>query len=114
VQFGLKRYPELPDIPTAVDLSRSDEERKVVSTIMAAAEIGAAFFTTPRVPADRVLALRRAFDETMKDPEFLDEAMRSNLTVGPMTGEELQKLMVEVSSLPPDLLTKVRTAYGAH
>jgi tripartite-type tricarboxylate transporter receptor subunit TctC len=114
VQFGLKRYPELPDIPTAVDLARSDEERKVVSAIIAAAEIGAAFFTTPRVPADRVLALRRAFDETMKDPDFLDEAMRSNLTVGPMTGEELQKLVLDVSSLPPDLLTKVRTAYGAH
>jgi tripartite-type tricarboxylate transporter receptor subunit TctC len=114
VQFGLKRYPELPDIPTAVELARSDEERKVVSAIMASAEIGTAFFTTPRVPADRVLALRRAFDETMKDPEFLDEAMRSNLTVGPMTGEELQKLVADVSSLPPDLLTKVRTAYGAH
>jgi len=114
VQFGLKRHPELPDIPTAVDLARSDEERKIVSAIMAAAEIGAAFFTTPRVPADRVLALRRAFDESMKDPEFLDEAQRSNLTVGPMTGEELQKLVVDVSSLPPDLLAKVRTAYGVH
>jgi tripartite-type tricarboxylate transporter receptor subunit TctC len=114
VQFGLKPYPELPDIPTAVELARSDEERKVVTAIMAAAEIGVAFFTTPRVPADRVLALRRAFDESMKDPEFLDEAMRSNLTVGPMTGEELQKLVADVSSLPPDLLAKVRTAYGAH
>jgi hypothetical protein len=50
----------------------------------------------------------------MKDPEFLDEAQRSNLTVGPMTGEELQKLVVDVSSLSPDLLVKVRTAYGAH
>jgi tripartite-type tricarboxylate transporter receptor subunit TctC len=111
---GGSNDPELPDIPTAVDLARSDEERKVVTAIIAAAEIGTAFFTTPRVPADRVLALRRAFDETMKDPEFLDEAMRSNLTVGPMTGEELQKLVVDVSSLPPDLLTKVRTAYGVH
>jgi tripartite-type tricarboxylate transporter receptor subunit TctC len=114
VQFGLKRHPELPDIPTAVELARNDEERKVVSAIMAAAEIGAAFFTTPRVPADRLLALRRAFDETMKDPGFLDEAMRSNIAVGPMPGEELQKLITDVSRLPPDLLTKVRAAYGAH
>jgi tripartite-type tricarboxylate transporter receptor subunit TctC len=114
VQFAIKRHPELADVPTAVDLARNDEERKVLSAIMAAAEIGAAFFTTPRVPADRVLALRRGFDETMKDPEFLDEAMRSNISVGPLPGEELQKLIVDVSSLPPDLLAKVRTAYGAH
>jgi tripartite-type tricarboxylate transporter receptor subunit TctC len=114
VQFGLKRHPELPDIPTAVELARNDEERKVVSAIMAAAEIGAAFFTTPRVPADRLAALRRGFDETMKDPEFLDEAMRSNISVAPMPGEELQKLIVDVSSLPPDLLAKVRAAYGVH
>ena len=114
VQFGIKRHIELPDVPTAVDLARNDEERKILSAIMAAAEVGTAFFTTPRVPADRLTALRRAFDETMKDPEFLDEAQRSSLTIAPMTGEELQKLVVEVSSLPPDLLQKVRTAYGVH
>jgi tripartite-type tricarboxylate transporter receptor subunit TctC len=116
VQFSIKRHIELPDIPTAVDLGRSDEERKILSAIMAAAEVGTAFFTTPGIPADRLTVLRRAFDETMKDPEFLSEAQRSNLTVGPMAGEELQKLVVDVSSLPPDLLEKVRTAYttGAH
>jgi tripartite-type tricarboxylate transporter receptor subunit TctC len=114
VQFAIKRHPELADVPTAIDLARNDDERKVLGAIMAAAEIGAAFSTTPRVPADRVLALRRGFDETMKDPEFLDEAMRSNISVGPLPGEELQKLIVDVSSLPPDLLAKVRTAYGAH
>jgi tripartite-type tricarboxylate transporter receptor subunit TctC len=114
VQFGIKRHPELPGIPTAVELARTDEERKAISAIVAAAEIGAAFFTTPRVAADRLAALRRGFDETMKDPEFLDEAMRSNISVAPMPGEELQKLVTEISSLPPDLLTKVRAAYGAH
>jgi tripartite-type tricarboxylate transporter receptor subunit TctC len=114
VQFAIKRHVELPDIPTAVDLARNDEERKILSAIMAAAEVGTGFFTTPGVPADRLLALRHAFDETMKDPEFLSEANRINLTVGPMTGEELQKLVVDVSNLPPDLLEKVRAAYGAH
>ena len=76
VQFALKRHPELPDVPTAVELARNDEERKILSAIMNAAEVGTAFFTTPDVPADRVTALRRAFDATMKDPELLSEAER--------------------------------------
>jgi tripartite-type tricarboxylate transporter receptor subunit TctC len=80
---------------------------------MNATEIGTAFFTTPGVPADRVTALRRAFDATMRDPEFLADAQRTKLTVGPITGEELQKLVAEVSDLPPALLEKVRAAYGA-
>src|SRR5712691_8405084 len=113
VQFALTRHAELPDVPTAVDLARSDEERQILSAIMNATEVGTAFFTAPGVPADRVEALRRAFDATMKDPEFLAEAQRINVTVNPMTGEELQKLVAEVSNLSPALLEKVRAAYVA-
>ena len=111
VQFGLHRHPELPDVPTVVELARNDEERQVLRAVMNATEIGTAFFTTPGVPADRVQALRRAFDATMKDPEFLADAQKSNLTTGPITGEELQKLVKEVSDLPPALLDKIRAAY---
>jgi tripartite-type tricarboxylate transporter receptor subunit TctC len=111
VQFSIKRHPELADIPTAVDLARNDEERQILSAIMAAAEVGSAFFTTPGVPADRLTALRRAFDATMKDPEFLAEVEKTRLAVSPMTGEDLQKLVAEVSDLSPALLEKVRIAY---
>jgi tripartite-type tricarboxylate transporter receptor subunit TctC len=113
VQFGLNRHPELPDVPTVVELARTDEERAILRAVMNATEVGTAFFTTPGAPADRVEALRRAFDATMKDPEFLDEARRTSLTVNPLAGEELQKLVVEVSNLSPDLLDKVRAAYVA-
>jgi tripartite-type tricarboxylate transporter receptor subunit TctC len=113
VQFALTRHAELPDVPTAVDLARNDEERAILRAVMNATEVGTAFFTAPGVPADRVEALRRAFDATMKDPEFLAEAQRINVTVNPMTGEELQKLVAEVSNLSPALLEKVRAAYVA-
>jgi tripartite-type tricarboxylate transporter receptor subunit TctC len=112
VQFGLNRHPELPDVPTVVELARNDEERAILRAVMNATEVGTAFFTTPGVPADRVAALRRAFDATMKDPEFLDEARRTSLTVNPLAGEELQKLVAEVSNLSPELLDKVRAAYS--
>jgi tripartite-type tricarboxylate transporter receptor subunit TctC len=111
VQFALKRHPELPDIPTAVDLARNDEERAILRAIMNATEIGTAFFTTPAVPADRIAALRRAFDATMQDPELLSEAQKINVAVSPLQGEELQKLVAEVSDLSPALLEKVRAAY---
>ena len=111
VQFGLVRHPELPAIPTAVDLARNDEEKQVLSAILAASEVGTAFFTTPGVPPERLTALRRAFDATMKDPEFLADAKKIKLTVGPMSGEALQKLIANVSSLSPEMLAKVRKAY---
>jgi tripartite-type tricarboxylate transporter receptor subunit TctC len=111
VQFALKRHPELPQVPTAVDLARNDEERSILGAIMNATEVGTAFFTTPGAPTDRVTALRRAFDATMKDPELLAEAERIKVGVSPMTGEELQKLVADVSNLSPALLEKLRAAY---
>jgi tripartite-type tricarboxylate transporter receptor subunit TctC len=111
VQFALKRHAELRDVPTVVELARNEEERAILSAIMNATEVGTAFFTTPGVPADRVSALRRAFDASMKDPELLADAQRMNVGVSPLAGEDLQRLVVEVSQLPPALLDKVRTAY---
>ena len=113
VQFALKRHPELPDIPTAVELARNEDERQVLAAIMNASEVGTAFFTSPGIPGDRLTALRRAFDQTMTDPEFLAEAERVRLGVSPMTGEEVQKLVAQVSSLAPALLERVRAAYPA-
>ena len=111
VQFSLHRHADLPDLPTAVDLARNDEERQVLSAIMNAAEVGTAFFTTPGAPADRVTTLRRAFDATLKDPELLAEAEKIRVGVSPLPGEALQKLVASVTDLPPALLEKVRAAY---
>jgi tripartite-type tricarboxylate transporter receptor subunit TctC len=113
VQYALNKHPELPNVPTVVELARNDEERQILRAVMNATEIGTAFFTTPNTPKDRVEALRRAFDATMKDPEFLAEAEKTHLTTGPLRGEELQKLVAEVAAMPPDILEKVRAAYVA-
>jgi tripartite-type tricarboxylate transporter receptor subunit TctC len=113
VQFALKRHGELSDIPTAIDLARNDEERAILGAIMNATEVGTAFFTTPGVPADRLTALRRAFDATMTDAELLADAQKIHVGVSPMPGEELQALVAEVSNLSPALLSKVRAAYTA-
>ena len=73
--------------------------------------MGSAFFSAPGVPADRVEALRRAFDDTMKDPRFLADVAKTNLTSSPLPGEQLQSLVAQVSNISPSLLGKVRAAY---
>jgi tripartite-type tricarboxylate transporter receptor subunit TctC len=113
VQYALKRHPELKEVPTLVELARNDEERAILSAVMNATEVGTAFMTTPGVPADRLTALRRAFDAMTKDPEYIEDANKLKLTLGPLTGEELQKVVADVSALSPALLEKVRAIYGA-
>ena len=111
VQFALKRHADLADVPTAVELARNDEEGAILRAVMNASEVGSAFFTSPGVAADRVTTLRRAFDATARDSEFLAEVEKTRLAVNPVTGEDLQKLVAEVSNLTPALLDKVRAAY---
>ena len=112
VQFSVKKHPELQDVPTVVELARNNNDRQVLSAVVNAAEIGTSFFTSPNVPKDRVETLRRAFDATMKDPEFLAEAQKTQLTVSPIPGEELQKLVADVAAISPEILEKVRAAYA--
>ena len=110
-QFGLKRLPELPDVPTAIETADTPEKKQILTAIMSASEIGTSFFTTPRTPVEQVTLLRRAFDATMTDAAFTGDLQRMGMSMGPMTGEDLQKLVTDVSSITPELLEKVRKAY---
>ena len=111
VQFALRRHAEMAEVPTAIELARNEEERTILAAVMNATEVGTAFFSTPAVPADRLAALRRAFDATVADPDFLADVERTRLAVNPIRGEDLQKLVAEVSSLSPAIIDKVRAAY---
>lgn len=77
---------------------------------MARLDIGRPFFLPPGVPADRVAALRKAFDETMKDPAYLAEAGKLKIDVDPLTGEQLAALVEQVSHTPDDVVARVRQA----
>ena len=63
------------------------------------------------MPADRVQALRRAFDATMKDPEFVAELKSNRVELGPMAGEDLQKLVVDLGATPPAMVDKIKAIY---
>lgn len=109
LQFGLSKHPELLDVPLVTDLARNEEQRQAMKLMFARSEYGRPFFMPPDVPAERVAALRQAFDKTMKDPEFLSETERLKLEVQPMSGADLQKLVAELASTPPAVVGKVRT-----
>jgi tripartite-type tricarboxylate transporter receptor subunit TctC len=106
VQVGVKRNPELPDVPTLQDLAKNDGDRQVLEFISADTAISRPLVTNAGVPRERVAALRRAFDATMKDAEFLAEAEKSKTDISPMTGEEAQKIAVTTINTPPDVLAR--------
>ena len=112
-QYGFKRYAELADAPTMLELARSDADRQAMTMLFARTEYGRPYFLPPDVPVERVAALRRAFDATMIDPAFLAEATRLQFDVDPLTGEQVQALVGELAATPREVVARVRAALEA-
>jgi tripartite-type tricarboxylate transporter receptor subunit TctC len=110
LQWGLEKHPELAQVPMALDLGKSDADKAALRLMMARLEYGRPFFLPPGVPADRVQALRRAFDATMKDPAYLEEAKRLKIEVDALSGEKVNELVTQVTATPTDVVARVRAA----
>ena len=113
VQYNVEPSPELPGVPLVMGLAKTDTERLAMRLLFARTEYARPYFLPPGVPAERVEALRRAFDLTMKDPAFLAEAAKLQLEVSPMTGEAVQALVGELVRTPPAIASRVRSALEA-
>jgi tripartite-type tricarboxylate transporter receptor subunit TctC len=113
LQFSNKRVPELQDVPLVTDLIKNDEQRQIVNLILTSQQMARLVAAPPDVPPERVAALRKAFDETVKDPEFLASASRLGLPVEPVSGLELQKLVVEMAQTPPDVIKAFHEVVGS-
>jgi len=112
-QYGLKRYQELADVPTMLELAKSDADRQAMTMLFARTEYGRPYFLPPDVPAERVAALRRAFDATMKDAAFVAEAAKLQFDVDPLTGEQVQALVAQLAATPREVAARVRAALEA-
>lgn len=112
VQYGRERHPDLPDVPTAVELARSPEEAQVLRAVVNATDIGKAVLAPPGLSPELTQMLRRAFDATMKDKEFADELEKTRSELSPMTGEQLQGVVEEFRDLPPSVVEKIKAVYG--
>jgi tripartite-type tricarboxylate transporter receptor subunit TctC len=93
VQLGLAKLPELPDVPSALDLVSDPVKKQVLELILMRQEIGRPVAAPPGVPADRLEVLRRAFDDTIKDPEFLAEAAKLQLEIEPLSARQIDTLL---------------------
>ena len=110
VQVGLAKEPELPNVPLLLDQPVKPQDKPLLEYVSKAITVGRPVATTPGVPAERVAALRKAFDETLLDPEFIAEAKQQNAEVRPMTGEVLEKIIRDLIEAPQDVRDRVKVA----
>jgi tripartite-type tricarboxylate transporter receptor subunit TctC len=106
VQAGLHQEPELPQVPFAADLTRTDEQRQILRLVIASQGMARPFAAPPDLPADRKAALIDAFAATMKDEGFLAEAEKMKLEVNPISPAEIEALLHDVYATPPDIVAK--------
>ncbi len=109
VQYALERLPDMKDVPTMVELAKTPEDRELFAFYVSGGEVGRAFLAPPGVPADRVALLRKAFDETMKDPELLAEIEKAKLDFVPGTGEQLQKIIAQTAAVRPEVIQRMQS-----
>ena len=102
------RSPDLKDVPAVVELATNEADRALLTFASSSAEIGRAFVAPPGVPADRIKALRDAFDATVKDPELLAEVAKAKLDFDPASGVELQKIVANTANADPAIVERMR------
>ena len=106
VQLGMEKLPDLPDVPAALDIVKDPHKKRVLTLILMRQETGRPVAAPPGVPEDRLAALRRAFDATMKDPAFIAEAEKLQLEIEPMTGAEIQTMLAEAFATPKQIVAE--------
>ncbi len=99
---------DLPKVPRVRDMARTPEEKQIVDFLQIGARVGHGFYVSPRVPRDRVAALRKAFNATVTDPAYLAEAKKRKLIVDPVKGEDLQATIVKTMATPKALIAKFK------
>ncbi len=108
LQVTAKKIPDLPSVPMALDLAKTEESRQLLKAgAIDPAAIVRVYVTTPRIPKDRLQILRNAFAQTLTDPEFIAEAKRATLDINPLGGDEVKKIVDDLFKLTPAMRGKL-------
>jgi tripartite-type tricarboxylate transporter receptor subunit TctC len=111
IQTGLRKEPDLPDVPLLLDLVKDDLKKRTIAQFLSlAVSVARPLAAPPGVPDDRVDELRRAFDATMQDPDFLAEARVLRSEVDPMTGAATQSAVAGILATPKAVIADVQAA----
>ena len=108
MQLGMERDKDYPDVPTALELAPNPVARAIFEIAFVEQVMGRPFVLPPEVPKDRADLLRKAFDQTMKDAVFLEDAAKVGAEIDPVTGERINELLDKVYSTPAELTQRVR------
>jgi len=110
MQLGLRKHPAHPDIPLVLDLAKTQADRQALELMMSPHLFARPFAAPPGVPAERLSALRSAFEATVRDPEFLADATRQKLDVEYVSGDEILTVLRKLYATPPTVVTRVKSA----
>ncbi|HXK28815.1 MAG TPA: tripartite tricarboxylate transporter substrate-binding protein [Candidatus Binatia bacterium] len=113
LQILSKPHPELPNVPLAAKYAKNEEARHLIQVgIEEPSDYYRPYVLPPGTPKERVATLRRALQDTLKDPEFLAHAEKAKLDIEPITGEEMEKMVGKLFKLSPALVTKLKEILG--
>jgi hypothetical protein len=104
LQLAAKKIDELSHVPLITDLAETDNQKTALKLIVSRQTMARPYVAPPGIPADRLAALRAAFEATMKDPAFLAEAKKQDLEVLPVFGAEADALIRDVYATPPEIV----------
>ena len=109
LQVSLRSHPELAKVPLAFEFIKNDADKRLLEAVIRVHGPSVRpYVAAPGTPKSRVELLRKAFADTMKDPEFLADAKKSKLDINPLTGEELQENIREIFNLEPALVERLK------
>jgi tripartite-type tricarboxylate transporter receptor subunit TctC len=109
---GAHRIKDLPEVPGLLDLAVDEKSRRILGLMGGGPDIGRSLVAEPGIPGERAAALRKAFMETMEDPEFVADMRKRNLGVEPLTGEEVQKIVATAVATPRELVEQAARYAG--
>ena len=112
VQTHATGHPDLnaAGVPIAAALAKTPEQKAILDLFFSQSAFGRPYFIPPDVPPARAAALRKAFADTMADPEFKTEAKRLRLDVDTVPGAEVQATIDRIYAATPELIAKVKQA----
>jgi tripartite-type tricarboxylate transporter receptor subunit TctC len=104
-----KKHPELPNVPLAIDYAKTDEARLLLKyAVHDSAVITRPYFLAPGTPKTRVQLLRKAFADTLRDPELLAEAKKANLEIEYVSGEDIDAVVQGLYKIEPAFVAKLK------
>jgi tripartite-type tricarboxylate transporter receptor subunit TctC len=110
VQLASRKHPDLGNVPLVMDLAKNASDKGVLELIFARQQMAYPVVAPPGVPAERVQALRQAFDAVLKDPEYLADSRRQNLEADPANGAEIAALVDKVYASAPEVVARAKAA----